>query len=266
MSVTTESRNDPGPQHGWSEGELENPHGHPDKPTKVRSMFAAIAGAYDLNNRVHSLGMDVLWRRAAVRAADVKPGDAVLDVACGTGDLTHTFAVRSPASHVVGCDFTPRMLALARRKQRRLPQSASPRVRYDIADAQRLPYPDRSFDVVSMAFGIRNVADPASALRACARVLRPGGRLVILEFETPRNPLVRRFNDLYAGRVMPITATLLSGDRSGAYRYLRKSVSSFMDRDALCEAIADAGFSRPSTRELSGGICVCYRAVRGNGR
>jgi demethylmenaquinone methyltransferase/2-methoxy-6-polyprenyl-1,4-benzoquinol methylase len=246
----------------WADGDLANPHAASDKAVRVRSMFAAIARAYDLNNRLHALGMDVGWRKAAVRAADVKPGDAVLDVACGTGDLSGLFARMSPAGRVVGADFTPEMLELARVKQRRLPQTVSPRLRYMWADAMDLPFEDGSFDVVSIAFGIRNVQEPPRAMAEFARVLRPGGRLIVLEFDTPRVAPVRWFNNFYAGQVMPRTATLISGDRSGAYRYLPKSVSSFAKRNDVIAGIEAAGFSAPRVREMSMGICVLYRAVR----
>ncbi|MEM7623570.1 MAG: bifunctional demethylmenaquinone methyltransferase/2-methoxy-6-polyprenyl-1,4-benzoquinol methylase UbiE [Planctomycetota bacterium] len=244
----------------WNARELSNPHAHDEKADKVRSMFTAIARSYDFNNRVHSLWMDVRWRRIAVAQAAVSFGDEVLDVACGTGDLTEAFANHSDAARVVGCDFTEGMLDLARVKQRRLPQSKSSRVTYEWADAQQLPFETNSFDIISIAFGIRNVQRPADTFAEFARVLRPGGRLIVLEFDTPRNPLVRAFNTLYAGRIMPITATLLSGDRSGAYRYLPKSVASFASREELSAMMTTAGFTTPSVTSLSFGICACYAA------
>jgi demethylmenaquinone methyltransferase / 2-methoxy-6-polyprenyl-1,4-benzoquinol methylase len=199
-------------------------------------MFAAIAGRYDLNNRVHSLGRDQAWRRFAVRHALVIPGDRVLDVACGTGDLTEQFA-RTDAAEVLGVDFTPEMLEVARRKLSSKPE-IKPKVAYREGDAQALDLPDAAFDVVSIAFGIRNVADPARAIREFSRVLRPGGRL------------------------MPRTATLISGDRSGAYRYLPRSVGAFMPREAMMGLLESGGFERVTATPLTLGICVCYRAFR----
>jgi len=245
----------------WTDPELENVHARTDKPGRVKSMFAAIAGSYDLNNRVHSLGRDQAWRRFAVRAAAVRPGDRVLDVACGTGDLTQAFA-DTGAAEVVGVDFTPQMLAIAERKRATLGPEAASRVRYLEGDAQNLAFSDASFDVVSIAFGIRNVADPARALSEFARVLRPGGRLIVLEFDRPAAAPMRWFYDFYCGAVMPRTATLLSGDKSGAYRYLPKSVGSFMTRSEMLGAITRAGFSDAKASALSLGICVCYRATR----
>lgn len=244
----------------WTDAELADLHERADKPGRVRRMFAAIADSYDLNNRLHSLGRDQAWRRHAVRAAAVQAGEKVLDVACGTGDLAIAFAA-SPAQEIVGVDFTPEMLARAvpKRDALGLPES---RVRFQAGDAQALAFSDASFDVVSIAFGIRNVADPARALSEFARVLRPGGRLIILEFDRPRRGLMRWFNDLYCGWIMPRTATLISGDKSGAYKYLPKSVGAFMDRGDLCRAIQHSGFSDVTASPMSMGICVCYRAIR----
>lgn len=252
----------PGARAAWTDADLATtPHARADKPGRVRAMFAAIAGSYDLNNRVHSLGQDQAWRRFAVRWAGVRPGEHVLDVACGTGDLTHAFA-GTPAARVVGVDFTRGMLDRAEIKRRWLREARAGKVRYLEGDAQDLPFPDGSFDVVSIAFGIRNVADPARALREMARVLRPGGRLIVLEFDRPRNPLVRWFNDLYCARVMPVTATWLSGDKSGAYKYLPASVATFLTRDQMEAALRDAGLVGVRSRALSLGICVCYRGER----
>ena len=242
----------------WRDEELRDPHAHADKPEKVRSMFAAIARSYDLNNRVHSLWRDQAWRRFAVRWGDVRAGDEVLDVACGTGDLSQAFA-RTGAGRVVGLDFTREMLDLAEHKRTRLARDAAGKLEYVEGDAQRLPFGDTSFDVVSIAFGIRNVKEPARALSEFARVLRPGGRLVILEFGTPGLAPVRWFNRVYCERIMPRTATWISRDRSGAYRYLPRSVGTFMARAELEGAMATAGFERIRSRALSLGICACYR-------
>lgn len=252
----------PGADTVWREAELVNPHTSEHKAGKVRSMFAAIAGSYDLNNRVHSLWFDQLWRRYAVRAAGVREGDTVLDVACGTGDLTEAFAARSPAAEVIGLDFTPEMLEIARTKRAKRKAEISDRIHYDQGDAMDLHLPDASVDVVSIAFGIRNVQRPEKAIAEFARVLKPGGRLVILEFDTPRLAPVRWFNAWYAGWLMPRTATRLSGDRSGAYRYLPKSVESFMPRPTMLNTIERLGFEKARAKSLTLGICACYRAIR----
>lgn len=246
----------------WSTPELaRDPHAHAEKAEKVRRMFAAIARSYDLNNRLHSFGRDQAWRRAAVRLAGVGPCDRVLDCACGTGDLTRAFADAGVA-YVTGLDFTAEMLDIARTK-RLTPRDAHPndppRIEYVQGDAMELPFADGSFEVVSIAFGIRNVTDPARALREFRRVLRPGGRLVVLEFSRPRFAPIAWANDLYCNVIMPRTATFISGDRSGAYKYLPRSVKTFMSREEMVRSMAAAGFANVSATPLTFGVCVCYR-------
>jgi demethylmenaquinone methyltransferase/2-methoxy-6-polyprenyl-1,4-benzoquinol methylase len=259
MSAECTNGSSPTAPAAWTPPELANPHQSADKAAKVRGMFSAIAPSYDLNNRVHSLWQDQRWRRAAVRLANVQPGDRVLDVACGTGDLTHLFA-RTHAAAVTGLDFTPAMLDIARRKLAARPARAP--TTYLEGDAMALPFPDASFDVLSIAFGIRNVSDPARALAQFARVLKPKGRLVILEFAQPSNPLMRWFNGLYCARVMPRTATLISRDTTGAYKYLPASVGTFWTPAQMQQALESQGFTSITSTPLTLGICVCYRAVK----
>ncbi len=246
----------------WDESELGGLHQNDDKAAKVQAMFNAIARSYDLNNRVHSMWRDVAWRKLAVKKAIVNDGDRVLDVACGTGDLTQAFATGSRAESVVGVDFTEGMLEIAEHKRSKLMKALRGRVSYQQGDAMDLQFEDASFDVVSIAFGIRNVQEPAKAVGEFFRVLKPGGRLVILEFDTPRNPLVRRFNGFYCGTVMPRTATWIARDRSGAYKYLPRSVSSFMSQDDMVGCIEGAGFGQIGVRGLSLGICACYTGIK----
>jgi demethylmenaquinone methyltransferase/2-methoxy-6-polyprenyl-1,4-benzoquinol methylase len=249
----------PNPQAAWTDADLtSSPHAAGDKAVRVQRMFSAIADSYDLNNRVHSMGMDQGWRRAAVRLAEVCPGDTVLDVACGTGDLTLAFA-RTEAARVIGLDFTPDMLRIARRKRapgtKVVPEYLS-------GDAMQLPLADASVDVVSIAFGIRNVANPAKAIHEFHRVLRPGGRLVVLEFSQPSNPILNSLYQLYFKQVMPRTASWIARDRSGAYKYLPKSVNTFIDRAAMLAMFADAGFVNNASRPLTCGIAVLYRGIK----
>lgn len=239
----------------WTDDDLaDNPHTHTHKADKVRHMFAAIARSYDLNNTIHSFGRDAAWRRTAVRLAALSPGDHVLDVACGTGALTRAFAAaKVRPGRVIGVDFTDEMLAVARR-------SSTPDVEYILADAMQLPFPDASFDVVSIAFGIRNVVDPVRALREFRRVLGPTGRLVILEFGRPKIRPISWLNDLYTRRLMPATASLIARDRSGAYRYLPRSVASFATPGELGRMIVTAGFSEPIQHPMTMGVCVAHVA------
>ena len=231
-------------------------------------MFAQIARQYDLNNRLHSFGQDQLWRRRAVEHCDVKPHeDHVLDVACGTGDLTIAFADALPAS-VIGVDFTPEMLNLARVKAARRGSSGpliSPA--FIPGDAMNLPFSDASFDIVSIAFGIRNVADPVRALREFHRVLRAHGRLVILEFSRPTNLLVRLGSSVFCDYIMPVTATLIARDRSGAYQYLPRSVKTFLDPAEMVDLVNREGFEDVRSISMALGICTLYvgRRIEGAG-
>ena len=250
----------------WDEESHKTPHAAADKRQRIQKMFAAIAPSYDLNNRLHSLWMDQRWRRKAVKLATLKSTDKVIDVACGTGDLTLAFdralTVDGPPTptQVLGIDFTFEMLPIAQAKSAiRNPQSA---IRYLNGDAQSLPLPDACADVVSIAFGIRNVADPAAAIREFRRVLRPGGRLVILEFSLPTNPVLRTLYNLYFRKILPRTATWISRDKTGAYKYLPESVNTFITPNRMTEMLTTAGFARVTQHPLTFGVCVCYRGEK----
>ncbi|MFO0963316.1 MAG: bifunctional demethylmenaquinone methyltransferase/2-methoxy-6-polyprenyl-1,4-benzoquinol methylase UbiE [Phycisphaerales bacterium] len=243
----------------WSAQALAaNPHADAEKARKVQAMFAAIARRYDLNNRLHSFGQDQRWRRATVAAAGVGPGSRVLDVACGTGDLSEAFA--DAGASVVGVDFTPQMLEIAAHKAAAHPaRPGREAVRYEQGDAMALRFPDASFDAVSIAFGLRNVADPARALAEFRRVLRPGGRLLVLEFAEPSNALLRWGSNLYTHRIMPWTASWIARDRSGAYHYLPRSVTTFLTPQDLQQAMQRAGFVGCASTPLTFGICAITR-------
>ena len=245
----------------WDENLLENPHAVADKRGRVQRMFAAIAPSYDLNNRLHSLWMDQWWRKRAVQLSLVGGFDVVVDVACGTGDLTMAFANAifdeyQEAEDPIGVDFTFEMLPIAKGKAD---------LRWINGDAQALPLPDESANVVSIAFGIRNVADPMAAVREFFRVLKPGGRLVILEFSLPTNSILRGLYNFYFRKILPRTATLISGDKTGAYRYLPESVNTFIGREQMMQMMRDAGFERVEQFPMTFGVCVCYRGFKGDG-
>jgi demethylmenaquinone methyltransferase/2-methoxy-6-polyprenyl-1,4-benzoquinol methylase len=239
----------------WDDALLANPHAAADKRTRVQKMFAAIAPSYDLNNRLHSLWMDQRWRKKAVKLAQVRPSDVVVDVACGTGDLSFAFLKAGP-KRVVGIDFTYEMLPLARRK------SQIANLGWINGDAMALPLPEEAADVISIAFGIRNVADPAAAMAEFFRILRPGGRLIILEFSLPTNPLLRGLYNFYFRKILPRTATLISGDRTGAYKYLPESVNTFISRQTMSDMMTQAGFNSVEQFPLTFGVCVCYRGIK----
>jgi len=266
MAVSPEPKSPASAGAAWTPDLLAgDPHARGDKQERVRAMFSAIAGKYDLNNRLHSFGLDQSWRRTVVRWAGITPETDAVDVACGTGDLTELLA-DAGARSVLGIDYTPAMLDVARVKSGTMargkarPGRAVPE--YRTGDATRLELPDACCDVVTIAFGIRNVGDPAAAIREFHRVLRPGGRLLVLEFSEPANPLVRLGNRLYTRKVMPWTATLLAGDRSGAYRYLPKSVETFLSPEDLARIAREAGFTDLAHRALTFGTCTITRGVR----
>jgi len=273
----------PDESSAWTSQDLAaNPHAVTDKARRVQQMFAAIAPSYDLNNRLHSLGRDQAWRRAAVSFADLQSGDTVLDVACGTGDLAIAFADRlammedidSLAARVIGVDFTFEMLPLATNKWSRHPACTEhadesffdPTVLHAVkfvnGDAMCLPIADASVDIVSIAFGIRNVTDPAAALAEFYRVLKPGGRLIVLEFSLPSNALLRGLYNFYFRHIMPRTAALIARDRSGAYKYLPRSVNTFIDRPTMLNMMQQAGFTQTMHKPLTFGIAVVYRGLK----
>jgi demethylmenaquinone methyltransferase/2-methoxy-6-polyprenyl-1,4-benzoquinol methylase len=252
---STMTETDPQQQPAWKDDDLVNPHAKADKAQRVQRMFSAIAASYDLNNRLHSMWQDQAWRRKAVRLCQVKSTDTVMDVACGTGDLSLAFA-DAGARRVLGIDFTHNMVAIATQKSQQAPTP----MLYADGDAMRLPVADKSVDVVSIAFGIRNVADPALAIREFFRTLRSGGRLCILEFSLPTNPIMRGLYNFYFRRIMPHTATLISRDRSGAYKYLPESVNTFLGREQMVKMITQAGFVSVQQFPMTFGIAVAYTA------
>ncbi len=242
----------------WDDEKLaSNPHDVKDKAARVEAMFTSIARRYDLNNRLHSLWQDQIWRQHAVELSNIAENEVVFDIACGTGDLAMAFS-RAGVRSVRGIDFTQAMLDIAIHKA----DVADLSITYSQGDAMALDVPDCSADVVSIAFGIRNVQDPKKALTEFYRILKPRGRLVILEFSSPKNAFIRVLNDFYTNRIMPITATLIAKDTSGAYKYLPKSVSSFSDAQALATEVAKVGFQDVEQFSQTFGVCTITRGVK----
>ena len=213
-------------------------------PEGVRSMFDRIAPVYDVMNRVMTMGLDLRWRRLAAESV-VHRGDRVLDGACGTGDLA-VADLRAGASTVVGLDFSERMLERARKK--------AP-LEWVQGDLLALPFDDASFDAMTVGFGVRNVADVAVALAEARRVLRPGGRLAILEITQPRGPL-RMFFHLWFDRAVPLLGKVLPG--GAAYSYLPASVRRFPDAERLAALMREAGFGDVRFRLLGGSIVALH--------
>jgi demethylmenaquinone methyltransferase/2-methoxy-6-polyprenyl-1,4-benzoquinol methylase len=221
----------------------------------VRDMFAGIAGRYDLLNHVLSVNIDKRWRRLVRRKLeDILQRDdaAVLDVACGTGDLSIELK-RGSKADVIGSDFCRPMLSIAGEKSREL----SLDIPYVEGDALNLPFIDSRFDALTIAFGLRNLASFSDGLKELHRVLKPGGKLVILEFSTPVVPGFRGLFRFYFTRVLPRIGGIVSGSR-GAYEYLPDSVSRFPDQKALASMIAGTGFRDVSYTNLTGGIAAIH--------
>ena len=218
-------------------------------------MFASIAKRYDRANTVLSAGIHHLWRRKAVRAAKVQPGDRVLDCATGTGDLAIAFRKAVGAEgRVIGTDFVPEMLDFARRK--------TSDVTFEVADVTRLPYEDAAFDVASISFGIRNVNDPRKGIAEMARVVRSGGRVIVLEFGQPGSRTFGKLYDGYSKHVLPRIGGVLTGDRE-AYSYLQTSAGRFPCGDEFVALMHDAaGFATIDVTPLTLGIAYLYCGVK----
>jgi len=217
-------------------------------PAAVEAMFDRISPVYDTMNRLMTAGLDRRWRRLTVRAV-VRPGDRVLDACCGTGDLA--LEAQRAGGRVTGVDFSERMLERARRK--------SGAIRWVRGDVLALPFPDESFDSVTVGFGIRNVAELPAGLVELARVLRPGGRLGCLEITRPRG-LLRPFFALWFDGLVPLAGKLLPG--GSAYTYLPASVRRFPGPEDLAEAMSRAGYTQIGWRLLGGGIVALHTATR----
>jgi demethylmenaquinone methyltransferase/2-methoxy-6-polyprenyl-1,4-benzoquinol methylase len=213
-------------------------------PDDVRTMFDRIAPVYDAMNRAMTLGLDRRWRRLTAQAA-VRPGDKVLDACCGTGDLA--LAGRAAGGEVVGVDFSEAMLARARRK--------APEIEWVRGDAAALPFPDETFDAVTVGFGIRNLADLEGGLRELARVLKPGGKVGCLEITRPRG-ILRPFFRLWFDGLVPVVGKVLPG--GAAYSYLPASVRRFPGPEDLAAAMRRAGFGEVGWRVLGGGIVALH--------
>jgi demethylmenaquinone methyltransferase/2-methoxy-6-polyprenyl-1,4-benzoquinol methylase len=218
-------------------------------PEAVRTMFDRIAPVYDVMNRVMTMGLDVRWRRITA-AAVVRPGDRVLDAACGTGDLAVADR-RAGAARVTGLDFSEGMLARARRKT----GTSQAALEWVPGDLLALPFADGTFDAATVGFGVRNVADLPLALRELRRVLRPGGRLGILEITQPHG-LLRVFYRLWFDRIVPLLGRFLPGGE--AYTYLPASVKRFPDAETLAGLLREAGFEDVRVRLLGGSIVALH--------
>ncbi len=222
------------------------------RPAEVAGMFDGVAARYDRTNSLLSLGLDAGWRGQVVDAVAPVAGERVLDLAAGTGTSSLPFA--HAGARVVACDFSPGMLAVGRR--------AHPGLPFVAGDALALPFADAAFDAVTISFGLRNTADPGAALREMARVTRPGGRLVVCEFSSPANPVLRAVYQPYLMRMLPPVARAVATNPD-AYVYLAESIRAWPDQRALAGMVARSGWTQVGFRDLTGGIVALHRATRG---
>ena len=231
-----------------------------NKAQRVADVFHSVADKYDLMNDLMSVGIHRVWKRITIEMSAVRAGHKVLDIAGGTGDLAAKFAARVGAEGtVVLADINDSMLRVGR--DRLLEQGIVENVRFAQADAQNLPFPDNSFDLVSIAFGLRNVTDKDLALRSMLRVLKPGGRLLILEFSKPQNPLVEKLYDGYSFNLLPKLGKLFARDET-SYRYLAESIRMHPDQQTLQSMLDSAGFVNTDYHNMSAGIVALHRGIK----
>ncbi|WP_197053293.1 bifunctional demethylmenaquinone methyltransferase/2-methoxy-6-polyprenyl-1,4-benzoquinol methylase UbiE [Litchfieldella xinjiangensis] len=239
---------------GYQEVPLE------EKASRVADVFHSVAARYDVMNDLMSFGIHRLWKRLTLERAGVRPGHQVLDIAGGTGDLTLAFARRvGPRGRVVLADINASMLRVGRDKL--LDNGVGGNVEYVQANAECLPFPDNHFDCITIAFGLRNVTDKDAALRSMQRVLKPGGRLLVLEFSKPGNPLLTRAYDEYSFRFLPRIGQWVANDAE-SYRYLAESIRMHPDQDTLKSMMEAAGLERVEYSNLTGGIVALHRGIK----
>ena len=225
------------------------------KSVYVREMFASIAPRYDATNRLLTGGVDERWRRRAVRELAPPPAGRVLDLCCGTGDLTFALARTDPTLQLDGIDFCRPMLDGAEKRARHAPRGA--RIDFTLGDVMALPFGDASFDGAIMGFSLRNVVDIGATLREIRRVLRPGARFVNLDVSKAPSAVFRRLFELYFYRVVPVIGGLVGGSRA-AYRYLPQSLTNFPNAVELAERFSAAGFSEVRFVRLAGGAIALH--------
>lgn len=231
-----------------------------DKQRRVGAVFDSVADKYDVMNDVMSLGIHRLWKRFAIELSGVRKGQRVLDLAGGTGDLAARLArLTGPEGEVVLTDINGAMLAHGR--ARLMDQGIAGNVRFVQANAECLPFPDQYFDCITIAFGLRNVTDKDAALRSMFRVLKPGGRLLVLEFSKPSVPGLAPIYDLYSFKLLPLMGKLIANDAE-SYKYLAESIRMHPNQESLRDMMQQAGFENCGYHNLSGGIVALHRGFK----
>lgn len=230
------------------------------KQGMVADVFHSVAAKYDVMNDLMSFGVHRLWKRFTIDMSGVRPGNTVLDLAGGTGDLTKKFSkIVGPQGKVVLADINSSMLEVGR--ERLTDQGYVGNIEYVQANAECLPFADNTFDVITIAFGLRNVTDKDSALRSMARVLKPGGRLLVLEFSKPTNPVMSKAYDLYSFTALPFMGKVVAND-SESYKYLAESIRMHPDQETLKSMMEDAGLVRVSYHNMTSGVVALHRGIK----
>ena len=231
-----------------------------DKQRHVAGVFDSVADKYDVMNDAMSFGIHRLWKRFAIEQSGARRGQAILDLAGGTGDLAARLSrLVGAEGQVVVADINASMLTVGR--ERLLDKGITGNIRFIQANAENLPFPEHSFDCITIAFGLRNVTDKQKALESMYRVLKPGGRLLVLEFSKPVVPGLKRIYDLYSFNVLPAMGRLIAGDEQ-SYRYLAESIRMHPDQESLKAMMQQAGFEECDYFNLSGGIVALHRGFR----
>jgi demethylmenaquinone methyltransferase / 2-methoxy-6-polyprenyl-1,4-benzoquinol methylase len=226
-----------------------------EKAGMVHGVFTRVANRYDVMNDLMSVGIHRLWKDAMMDWLAPRPGQKLLDVAGGTGDIAFRFLARAKSGHATVCDLTESMLIEGRKRAEA--ENLADSLDWIVGDAMALPFPDNSFDVYTISFGIRNVTRIADALSEAFRVLRPGGRLMVLEFSQLPNPAMQWAYDRYSFNVIPLMGQIVANDRD-SYQYLVESIRKFPDQDRFAAMISDAGFEQVKYRNLSMGIAALH--------
>jgi len=231
-----------------------------EKAGKVADVFHSVASNYDLMNDLMSAGVHRLWKRMTIEMSGVRAGNKVLDIAGGTGDLAAKFSrIVGKDGYVVLADINDSMLKVGR--DRLMDIGVVDNVKFSQADAQYLPFPDNTFDIITIAFGLRNVTDKDLALKSMLRVLKPGGRLLILEFSKPGNPVLSKIYDTYSFSILPKLGKLFAGD-ADSYQYLAESIRMHPDQKTLMSMMDDAGFANTDFHNMTGGVVALHRGVK----
>jgi demethylmenaquinone methyltransferase/2-methoxy-6-polyprenyl-1,4-benzoquinol methylase len=231
-----------------------------EKASLVAGVFHSVAARYDVMNDLMSMGVHRLWKRFTIEVSGVRQGQRVLDIAGGTGDLTAKFSkLVGPAGKVVLADINDAMLKVGRDKL--IDLGIAGNVEYIQCDAEKLPFPDNYFDCITIAFGLRNVTDKDAALRSMLRVLKPGGRLLVLEFSKPTNALLSQAYDQYSFKLLPLMGKLVANDED-SYRYLAESIRMHPDQDTLKQMMQNAGFANCEFYNMTGGIVALHKGIK----